>query len=154
MKKCYCLPQLEKTARIVRQLQNYIINILRKSSTDWLDLTPSFLQPGVFLCHGNPTRKTYHSTLVNPIHTTNATELVGIFQSWVSSGPSLILDGLLVRVSADCSTAISSLDEGECESGGVSRDPGLGQRITQTLNECAVKNLGEEVCSLGGCPLP
>ena len=59
-----------------------------------------------------------------------------------------------MRVSADCPTAISSLDEGECESGDVSSDPGLGQRITQTLNECAVKNLGEEVCSLGGCPLP
>ena len=67
-------------------------------------------------------------------------------------GPSLILDGLLVRVSGECPTAISSLDEGVCESG-VSGDPGLGQRITQTLNECAVKNLGEELCSLGGCPL-
>ena len=67
-------------------------------------------------------------------------------------GPSLILDGLLVRVSGECPTAISSLDEGECESG-VSGDPGLGQRITQTLHTCALRNLGEEVCSLGGCPL-
>ena len=67
-------------------------------------------------------------------------------------GPSLILDGLLVRVSGECPTAISSLDEGECESG-VSGDRELGQRITQTLNECAVKNLGEELCSLGGFPL-
>ena len=70
----------------------------------------------------------------------------------MSTGPSLILDGLLARVSGECPTAISSLDEGECESG-VSGDPGLGQRITQTLHTCALRNLGEEVCSLGGCPL-
>ena len=52
-------------------------------------------------------------------------------------GPSLILDGLLVRVSGECPTAISSLDEGECESG-VSGDPGLGQRITQMPRSYAV----------------
>ena len=131
-----------------------LIKVMRKNCADCHNLIPSFLRPGVFLCHGNPTKTTYRSTIVNPFATTNATQLVGIIQSWVSSGPSLILDGLLVRVSADCPTAISSLDEGECESGDVSSDPGLGQRITQTLNECAVKNLGEEVCSLGGCPLP
>ena len=81
------------------------------------------------------------------------TQLVGIIQSWVSTSPSLLLDGLLVRVSADCPTAISSLDVGECECNDVSSDPGLGKRITQTLNACAVRNLGEELCSLGGCPL-
>ena len=40
-------------------------------------------------------------------------------------GPSLILDGLLVRVSGECPTAISSLDEGECESG-ISGQPRTG----------------------------
>ena len=88
----------------------------------------------------------------NPFPTTTSTHLVGIIQSWVSMGPSLILDGLLVRVSGECPTAISSLDEGECESGVSGGDPGLGQRITQTLHTCALRNLGEEVCSLGGCP--
>ena len=102
----------------------------------------------MFLCHGNPTKTTYRSTLVNPFPTTNATQLVGIIQSWVSMGPSLILDGLLVRVSGDCPTAISSLDEGECESG-TRHDPGLGQRITQTLNVCALRDLGRElICDL------
>ena len=52
-----------------------------------------------------------------------------------------------MRVSGECPTAISSLDEGECESG-VSGDPGLGQRITQTLHTCALRNLGDEICKL------
>ena len=43
----------------------------------------------------------------NPFPTTTSTHLVGIIQSWVSMGPSLILDGLLVRVSGECPIAIS-----------------------------------------------
>ena len=53
----------------------------------------------------------------------------------------------LYHTQTQCPTAISSLDEGECESG-VSGDPGLGQRITQTLHTCALRNLGDELCSV------
>ena len=80
------------------QLQSYLIQVIRKQCSDCYDLTPSFLRPGMFLCHGNPTKTTYRSTLVNPFPTTTAARLVGIIQSWVSSNPSFILDDLLVRV--------------------------------------------------------
>ncbi|CAI8040269.1 hypothetical protein GBAR_LOCUS22447 [Geodia barretti] len=147
----FCLDWgLEKTVRIEKQLQSYLIQILRKDCADCYGLTPSFLRPGLFLCHSNPTKTTYRSTLVNPFPTTNSTHLVGIIQSWVSTGPSIVLDGLLVRVSPSCSTSISSLDEGECETG-TTHDPQLGEQITQTLNVCAIRNLGEQVCRLGGC---
>ena len=66
--------------------------------SDCYDLTPSFLRPGMFLCHGNSTKTTYRSTLVNPFPTTTSARLVGIIQSWVSSNPAFILDDLLVRV--------------------------------------------------------
>ena len=53
----------------------------------------------MFLCHGNPTKTTYRSTLINPFPTTTtAARLVGIIQSWVSTNASFILDDLLVRV--------------------------------------------------------
>ena len=79
------------------QLQSYLIQVIRKQCSDCYDLTPSFLRPGMFLCHGNPTKTTYRSTLVNPFPTTTAARLVGIIQSWVSTNPSFILDDLLVR---------------------------------------------------------
>ena len=66
----------------------------------------------------------------------------------MSRGPSLILDGLLVRVSGHCPTAISSLDEAECEGDDVTTDPELGARITQTLYTCALRDLGKELCGL------
>ena len=141
-----------KVSHIEHQLQSRLIRIIRENCAECFQLSPSFLRKGVFLCHGNPTKTTYRTTLVNPFPTTNSTHLVGIIQSWVSTGPSLILDGLLVRVSPSCPTSISSLDEEECETG-TAHDPALGDRITQTLNVCALRNLGEDVCSLGGCPL-
>ena len=101
----------------------------------------------MFFCHSNPTKTTYRSTLVNPFPITTAAKLVGIIQSWVSTNPSLILGGLLVRVSPACPTAISSLDQEECETG-TTHDPELGRRITQTLNVCAVRELGELICGL------
>ena len=143
--------QFKKVAAIIeRELQSYLVEIIRNSCSECYNLTQSFFRKGMFVCHGNPTKTTYRTTLVNPFPTTNSTHLVGIIQSWVSTGPSLNLDGLLVRVSPSCPTSISSLDEEECETG-TRDDPGLGERITQTLNVCAVRNLGEEICSLGGC---
>ena len=90
--------QVKKTAGVRNQLQSYLIQVIRKQCSDCYDLTPSFLRPGMFLCHGNPTKTTYRSTLVNPFPTTTSARLVGIIQSWVSSNPAFILDDLLVRV--------------------------------------------------------
>ena len=138
-----------KTAHIEQVLHSYMIQIIRSNCTECKQLTTSSFRRGLFLCHSNPTKTTYRTTLINPFPTKNSTLLVGIIQNWVSSSPSLVLDGLLVRVSSTCQTSISRIDERECDSR-VRTDPGLGERITHTLNECTVKNLGEEICSIGG----
>jgi hypothetical protein len=146
----YCLDWgADKTARIERQLQSKLIQVIRDNCVECSDLTPSFLRRGLFLCHGNPTKTTYRSTIVD-FHNIISCQLVGIIQRWVSTSPSPVLEGLLVRVSADCPTSVASLDEEECECGARS-DPGLGERITEVLNVCALRELGQEVCSLGGC---
>ena len=140
--------QTVKATRVENQLQSYLIRIIHSNCSECEGLTTSFLRRGLFLCHGNPTKATYRSTLINPLPTTNATQLVGIIQSWVSRGPSLILDCLLVRVSGHCPTAISSLDEAECKGDDVTTDPELGARITQTIHICAVRNFGRNICHI------
>ena len=96
--------QVKKTAGVRNQLQSYLIQVIRKQCSDCYDLTPSFLRPGIFLCHGNSTKTTYRSTLINPFPTTTAARLVGIIQGWVLSNPAFILDDLLVRVSTHLTT--------------------------------------------------
>ena len=140
--------QFKKFAESVeRQLQFYLAEVIRNNCSECYNFTQNFFRRGLFLCHSNPTKTTYRTTLINPFPTKNSSQLVGIIQNWVSSSPSLVLDGLLVRVSSTCQTSISRIDETECQSW-VMTDPGLGERITQTLNFCALRNLGDLVCSL------
>ena len=146
----WCLslnPQLEKTGRIEDQLQFQLTLIIRERCTDCYTFSTAFLRQGQFLCHDNPTTATYRSTLINPFTNKNSTQLVGIIQSWVSTCPSLILDGLVVRVYHDAPTCIPSLHDGECvdDVGSVS---GVAEVVSQVLSVCAVRALGQEICTI------
>ena len=137
--------QIEKTGRIEAQVQSHITRIIRECCTDCYEFTEAYLRQGLFLCHGNPTTVTYRSTLVNPLPTKNSTQLVSIIQSWVSTSPSFTLDGLLVRVNANCPTCVASLGDDECVSGDT--DSGVAIRVHQVLSLCAVRSLGQEICT-------
>ena len=147
----YLLPtslQIDKTGGIEAQLQSHVIRIIRERCTDCYEFSEAYLRPGVFLCHGNPTIPTYRSTLVNPFPTTSSTQLVGIIQSWVSTSPSLTLDGLLVRVSANCPTCVSSVGDEECVGGDTVLSDSVAVRVSQVLSVCAVRELGQQICTI------
>ena len=59
----------------------------------------------------------------------------------------MIIDWLLVRVSANCPTCIVSLDDDECV-GAVESDSAVSERISQVLSVCAVRELGQEICTV------
>ena len=90
--------QLVKTTRIENQLHSHLTRIIRERCRDCYDFSAHYLRQGHFSCYDNPTTVTYRTTLINPFPTTNSTHLVGIIQSWVSTSPPLILDGLKVKV--------------------------------------------------------
>ena len=141
--------QIDKTGRIETQLLSHVTRIIRERCSDCYEFTEAYLKPGVFLCHGNSTITTYRSTLVNPFHTTSSTQLVGIIQSWVSSSPSLTLDGLLVRVSANCLTSVASLGDEECEGGGrIMPESAVAEVVTRVLSVCAVREFGDDICTI------
>ena len=141
-----CL-QIEKTQSIEKQLKAQLVRVLRKRCADCFNYSSAFLRQGMFLCRGNPTMATYRSTLVNPFPIASATQLVAIIQSWVSTSPSLVLDGLLVAVNPDCPTCIDCLDADECAFD-TGSDPDINERISQVLSICAVRQLGQEICTI------
>ena len=59
----------------------------------------------------------------------------------------MIIDWLLMRVSADCPTCVVNLDDDECV-GAVGFDSGVSERISQVLSVCAVRGLGQEICTV------
>ena len=144
--------QLEKTGHIEDQLQSHLTRIIRERCTDCSEFSEAYLRRGVFLCHGNPTSVTYRSTLVNPSPTAhpNSTHMVDIIQTWVSTTPgSLTVDRLLVRVNANCPTSTVSLDDDECVGGGsFLPDSAVTESITRVLSVCAVRQLGQDICTL------
>ena len=137
-----------KTHSIEEQLLYQLVRIIRKRCTDCNEFTTAYIRQGLFLCHGNPTKTTYRSTIVSPFSNVTATELVGIIQNWVSNSPSLIIDKLLVRVNANCLTRIDCLDSDECISSADEYDPAVIQRISQVLSVCAVRELGQQICTI------
>lgn len=139
--------QLQKIDRIEDQLQSQLTLIIREHCNNCYTFSTAYFRQGQFLCHDNPTIAIYRSTIVNPFPTKNATELVAIIQSWVLTCPSLILDGLVVRVHHNIPTFVSSLDDNECV-GAVPTDSGLSERINQVLSVCAVRELGQEICTV------
>ena len=139
--------QVEKTNSIERQIQSQIVDIIRIQCATFYNFTTDYLRKGLFLCHIKPTMTTYRSTLVNPLPTTTAAELVGIIQSWVSTSPSLIIDGLLVRLTAGCPTCIDNLDAEECDCPG-NIDPGTAEMMSQVLSVCAIRQIGQEICTI------
>lgn len=52
-----------------------------------------------------------------------------------------------MEVNPDCPTSISSFDDAECV-GGVETGSTVSQGISQVLGECAVRQLGEEICGV------
>ena len=138
--------QGEKKDRIEDEIKTHLVRIIRQNCTMCYDLTTAFLRKGSFLCQRNPTHFTYRSTLVNPFPTTNSSELLGIIQNWVSSGPSLVLDGLSVRVNRHCPTRIESLEDGECENEAM-YDPHMVELMTRVLSACTVREIGHQLCT-------
>ena len=143
----YTSHQIEKTGRIEAQVQSHITRIIRERCTDCYEFTEAYLRRGLFLCHGSPTTVTYRSTLIKPLPIKNSTQLVGIIQSWVSTSPSFTLNGLLVRVNANCPTCVASLGDDECVSEDTVLSDSVAVRVSQVLSVCTVRELGKQICT-------
>ena len=121
--------------KIEKQLQHILFEVIRRECSECSDLPPSSLAPGLFLCD---TPIVYRSTLVNPLPTTNASHLVGIIQTWVSTEPTLNLNGIVMKAQdSNCPTAISSLIEDICTT------PDPSKVVSHAINMCASVNFGK-----------
>ena len=61
----------------------------------------------------SPTHVTFRARLGGSSETDSGS-LISLLESWVSGGATIIVNGVLMTVDAECSVAISSLSEGEC----------------------------------------
>ena len=68
-----------------------------------------------FACYPeSPTHVTYRTRLEGTSETDSGS-LISLIEEWVRGGASIIVTGVLMTVDSECSVAISSLSEGECQ---------------------------------------
>ena len=78
-------------------------------------ITSDIIDRQSFLCYPeSPTYVTYRARLEGTSETDSGS-LISLIEDWVRDGASIIVNGVLMTVDSECSVAISSLREGECD---------------------------------------
>ena len=103
--------QPEKAAK----LDKYIQGVVTKAISDHCscNFPPDFIRAGIFSCRRASNEVSYRSTIVG-METHNTTELLGLIEDWVSSGPVLKIGWYLADVYTNFPVELLSLDEMEC----------------------------------------
>ena len=151
MHTIFLIMQEEKVVRTEAVLHAHITHIIHERCPSCEDFSESFLRRGVFLCQDSPTMASYRSTIISPglPGSPNANTMVGIIQEWVSESPSLAIDWLLVRVNSTCPVHIPSLAAPECPTTSSHLpSPALLGHISQVINACTVRQLGQQLCEV------
>ena len=77
-----------------------------------------------FACfEASPNSVTYQARLSGTSER-DSTFLISLIEDWVSTGPTIRVRGMLMRVGEECSTAISDLSEGVCSNLGAQTSTG------------------------------
>ena len=78
-------------------------------------ITSDIIDTQSFSCNPeSPTYVTYRARLEGTSETDSG-PLISLIEDWVKGGPSIVVDGVRMTVDSECSVAISSLSEGECD---------------------------------------
>ena len=110
------IPVVQSTERM-EKLRDIAIAVLEEVTDSCADcgITNDIIDKQSFSCFPeSPTYVTYRARLEGTSET-NSSSLISLIEEWVSSGASIIVTGVLMTVDSECSVAISSLSEGECE---------------------------------------
>ena len=78
-------------------------------------ITSDIIDTQSFACYPeSPTYVTYRARLEGTSESDSGS-LISLIEDWVRGGASIIVNGVLMTVDSECSVAISSLNEGECD---------------------------------------
>ena len=96
----------------MKDITNAIISNL--DSCRLCDITNNIIDSQSLSCNPEfPTHITYRARLEGT-SSVDSGSLLSLIEEWVSSGPNIIMAGVLMRVNSECSVAISSLHDKEC----------------------------------------
>ena len=98
----------------MEDITSAVVDQLTASCSD-CGITGDIIDTRSFACFPeSPTHVTYRARLEGTSETDSGS-LISLIEDWVRGGPSIVVTGVLMTVDSECSVAISSLSEGECD---------------------------------------
>ena len=98
----------------MEDITSEVVDQLTASCSD-CDITSDIIDRQSFSCNPeSPTYVTYRARLEGTSETDSGS-LISLIEDWVRGGASIIVKGVRMTVDSECSVAISSLNEGECD---------------------------------------
>ena len=92
-------------------------------------ITSDIIDRQSFSCNPeSPTYVTYRARLEGTSETDSGS-LISLIEDWVRGGASIIVTGVRLTVDSECSVAISSLSEGECDTTTSTSSPSSSDNI-------------------------
>ena len=98
----------------MEDITSAVMDQLTDSCSD-CGITSDIIDTLSFACYPeSPTYVTYRARLEGTSETDSGS-LISLIEDWVRDGATVIVTGVLMTLDSDCSVAISSLNEGECD---------------------------------------
>ena len=98
----------------MEDITSAVVKQLTASCSD-CGITSDIISTQSFSCNPeSPTYVTYRARLEGTSETDSGS-FISLIEDWVRGGASIIVNGVRLTVDSECSVAISSLSEGECD---------------------------------------
>ena len=110
----HCVALIQQSSERIKleDIRHTLLDQLTSSCPDCGDVV---IDRQSFACYPeSPTHVTYRARLEGTSET-DSDSLISLIEEWVRGGASIIVTGVLMTVDSECSVAISSLSEGECQ---------------------------------------
>ena len=141
--------QSKKTELLESNIRNTLVEVIVNQCKCKFPLS-NIPALGQFSCRTTAALVTYRNTIFGTTGF-NASQLLDILSNWVTSGPTIRIEKLLLDVCANCPVHISLLSDPECR---VSESKVVGDptfitsdpNVIQCVNGCLLKAQGRDIC--------
>lgn len=122
----------EKTSDVVKQL------VLQLTGSCECAITTKYIADGGLVCSSEPGEVILQGRIISTT-TKNSTDLVTLLQEWVLGNPTVIIQGVQLKVESECSVQLETLGNTTCRPIGNYNSPDI---LSCTVGEAVVLAVG------------
>ena len=115
----YCLLQTYSTALKLAEVRHTVQEVLNDSCQ--CEITTDSIDEESFACSEDSSNYVTYRARLSGTSEQDSASLISLIEDWVATGPTIRVQGVLMRVGEECSATISDLSEGVCSTSSVAQ---------------------------------